>query len=754
MLFPLLGGSTAKLSDMRKVLLLVAACLLSGLAHADLSEDFNSLTSGAWSTETSVDLPSGTWTFGGGAQSNKSSNVIAIKFNAAGAYMITPAIDSLASIEFKYRSGGSNKKVEIAYQIGSAAWQVLDTLSIPSSSSSFSTYSHTVPADSSLSVRVRIKGFASSVFVDDVLLKNPVQGQGGGGTVVPGEPDPDFTRPVYTATHATYYISPEGNDSTGDGSFANPWYNIAKAVSVAQAGDVIFCRGGRYHISRYGTDGKLTVRLSQSGTATAPIVISAYENEAPIFDFEQQLLDCNRNKGNVGDRGMLITGNYWILFGLHIMHAADNAIKLEGSHNRIERCEFSYNLDTGIQLGFGHKFSDTFPGISKNDGSYCAYNDIVDCDSHHNCDYDANYGSDADGFACKMHNGKGNRFIRCRAWRNSDDAWDLFETDFDVILAECWAWESGNAGDHLWVKQYFDGSASFSGNGNGIKLGGNGTGGSSQGIHYAYRCVAFGCDITSSVKGFDCNSHKGGHVLINCLAFDNSYDFMFESGGSDANTYYYNNVCFGKQEACVGTDDYNALGVSLSKDAWTNHLVTSFSRSDYVSLAEADAIAPRRGDGSMPSRFARLVPGSNLVDAGCDVPSSVTPNLAQMLADFPFLVSPVYGTARDLGPYELKQEDSIPSAVQQIVVPESKGAITVLPGNSSSERIVRFSVPADKRTAQLAIYDLSGRIVCLCSLEGLSSGVDYYQPVTVPGNRGIYIVRLSAEGVSLSAKLL
>ena len=156
---------------------------------------------------------------------------------------------------------------------------------------------------------------------------------------------------------------------------------------MAQAGDVIFARGGRYLISMRGTDNKLTIRLTQSGTAEEPIVISAYENEVPVFDFEQQLLDCNRNKANVGDRGMLITGNYWILFGLHLMHAADNAIKLEGSHNRIERCEFSYNLDTGIQLGFGHDFSASGLG-SKNDGSFCAYNDIIDCDSHHNCDFD------------------------------------------------------------------------------------------------------------------------------------------------------------------------------------------------------------------------------------------------------------------------------------------------------------------------------------------------------------------------------
>ena len=738
---------------MKKQILVTLSCLVALVAQADLSEDFDSLTSGSWSAETNVDLPSGTWTFGGGAQYNKSGSIVSIKFNTNGAYMVTPAVDSIVSMEFKYRSGGSNKHVEIAYSVGGGAWQVFDTLKITTSSSNYSSYTCKPGTDSLQNIRVRLKGMESNVYVDDVVIRQPKQDQGG-GTVVPSEPDPEFTRPEYVATHATYYISPAGNDETGNGSFEKPWYNIAKAVSVAQAGDVIFCRGGRYHISQYGTDGKLTVRLSQSGTADAPIVISAYENEAPIFDFEQQLLDCNRYKGNVGDRGMLITGNYWILFGLHLTHAADNAIKLEGSHNRIERCEFSYNLDTGIQLGFGHKFSDSFPGVSKNDGSYCAYNDIVDCDSHHNCDYDANYGSDADGFACKMHNGIGNRFIRCRAWRNSDDAWDLFETDFDVILAECWAWESGNAGDHLWVKEYFDGSASFSGNGNGIKLGGNGTGGSSQGIHYAYRCVAFGCDISSSVKGFDCNSHKGGHVLIGCLAFDNSYDYMFESGGSDANTYYYNNVCFGRQEISVGTDDYNALGTSHSKLAWTNHLVTNFSRSDYVSLSEEDAIAPRRGDGSMPSRFARLLPGSALVDAGCDVSTGVTPNLAQLLSDFPFLSVNVSGKARDLGPYELVQENDFPTSVTQVIVdPDKNGSLDVIAGNSATERIIRFSVPTDAARAEIALYDISGRLVRRMELSQVSSGAEYYQPLEFPAGSGLYVIRLTAGEYNASAKM-
>ena len=426
---------------MKRFSFIIAAILFACAASADLKEDFNSLTSGTWSSETEVVLPSGTWTFGGGLQYNKSNNVVSLKFNQNNAYLITPALDSVTAVEFKHRSGGSQKKIKVSYRINSGAWVDVTEVSSPSSST-FSSFSCKLGTDSALNVQVRLMG-TSNTYVDDVVLKQPVNGSGEQGVVVPEEPDPEFSRPTYSATHATYYISPAGNDESGDGSFEKPWFNLGKAVSVAQAGDVIYCRGGKYKMSWRGTDGKLTLRLTQSGTAEAPIVISAYENEKPIFDFEQQLLDCNRKPGNVGDRGILLTGDHWILFGLHIMHAADNAIKLEGSYNRIERCEFSYNLDTGIQLGFGHKFEDSFPGISKNDGSYCAYNDIVDCDSHHNCDCDANYGSDADGFACKMHNGKGNRFIRCRAWRNSDDAWDLFETDFDVILAECWAWESG-----------------------------------------------------------------------------------------------------------------------------------------------------------------------------------------------------------------------------------------------------------------------------------------------------------------------
>lgn len=529
-----------------------------------------------------------------------------------------------------------------------------------------------------------------------------------------------------------YYLAPDGNDA-GDGSFTQPWMNLQHAVNQAKPGDVIICRGGRYRFTTRDSSGKLTVRIKTSGTAEAPITIRNYEGETPIFDFEQQLLDCQRNPKNVGDRGILLAGNYWHLYGLHIMHAADNGIKLEGSHNRIERCEFSYNLDTGIQLGFGHNFSDSGFG-SKNDGSYCAYNDIIDCDSHHNCDYDSNYGSDADGFACKMHNGKGNRFIRCRAWRNSDDAWDLYETDFDVTLIECWAWESGNAEDHLWVKEYFDSSHGFSGNGNGIKLGGNGTGGSSEGVHYAYNCIAFGCDKSGSTKGFDCNSHKGGHVIIGGLAFDNGYDFMFESGGG-ANSEFYNNVCFGRQEILVGTESNNAyLGNAEQGKTFFNNLVTDFSRSDYESLSEADALAPRGTDGSMPPKFGRLKSGSKLVDAGLNKQVPYTD-------EFPFLYQPIYGAARDLGPYELV-EGNVNTDMQTIMTHDAQTSLEVMQGQYSGEAILKIS-SAVAANVRVSICDLNGRVIMMAYSGHVDEGADYYLPIhTYQLQQGIYVVSL------------
>ena len=337
-----------------------------------------------------------------------------------------------------------------------------------------------------------------------------------------------------------------------------------------------------------------------------------------------------------------------------------------------------------------------------------------------------------------MHNGIGNRFIRCRAWDNSDDGWDLYETDYSVKIIECWAWGSGRAENFGWAND----TGSFMGNGNGVKMGGNGTGGSSEGIHEAWNCVAFNCNKTGSVKGFDQNSHNGGEVLVNCLAFGCGYDFMFEK--SSTNCEYYNNVCFGNIEIAGGINSNNAM-LSTSDKAWTN-VIRGFGASDYVSLSEDDAKAPRGADGSMPTKFARLKSGSVLIDKGLwkNIPYT---------DEFPWLKQEVYGAGRDLGPYEL-QEGPINTGLQVIMNMNAKLNLSVSPNPCVNEAVVKFSTDNSSR-ATINICNLNGQLISKAYEGPADSGVEYFIPVSVSSlSNGIYMCQLVVGNTTKTSKII
>ncbi len=420
---------------------------------------------------------------------------------------------------------------------------------------------------------------------------------------------------------ATYYVSPTGSDAN-TGAIGNPWGTIQYAVNKAVAGDIIYLRNGTYQIST-----QINITPNNSGTSTAPIKLWAYNGEKPILDFSTQPFKSAL-------RGFLITGDYWHFKGLEIAYADDNGIKIEGNYNIIEFCVFHHCGDTGLQLGFGHTTNPDNPG------NLCAYNKIINCDSYRNFDF-AGKGGNADGFACKMHNGKGNVFTGCRAWENSDDGWDLFETNWPVEISYCWAWHSGDKlfFEDIYLQKMGSKLSSFSGNGNGIKLGGNGTGGNSVGIHIASHCVAFNNNKTTSVKGFDQNNHSGGVYIEHCLAWNNGYNFMFETAATSGNSNtFINNV------SIKGTrNDYEIVaGSTETNNTWNLVPALLAEASDYVVLTEEAAKAPRQADGSLPDNgFARLVAGSDLIDKGAVIPNQT-----------------YFGKAPDLGPYEYKDQVS------------------------------------------------------------------------------------------------
>lgn len=47
---------------------------------------------------------------------------------------------------------------------------------------------------------------------------------------------------------ATRYLSPTGNDTTGDGTIGNPWLTITKACSASVSGDTIMMAAGTYPV--------------------------------------------------------------------------------------------------------------------------------------------------------------------------------------------------------------------------------------------------------------------------------------------------------------------------------------------------------------------------------------------------------------------------------------------------------------------------------------------------------------------------
>lgn len=403
----------------------------------------------------------------------------------------------------------------------------------------------------------------------------------------------DETDTIKATGASVIYVSPTGNDAN-DGSINNPLYSLSLAVEWAVPGTTIYMKGGTYYYTS-------TINLTQSGTASQKISIVAYNNEKPILNFKNQPYGAEY-------RGILLTGNYWYIKGLEICYAGDNGIKIEGSYNTIELCVFHHNGDSGVQLGFGHDFV--------NDGSYCAYNTIINCDSYFNFDFDSK-GGDADGFACKMHNGPGNRFIGCRAWHNSDDGWDLFETDYAVEIINCWTWGNGFKSDFdaIYLEKMGVPMSSFSGNGNGFKLGGNGSGGNSKGTHIVKNCIAFNNNATGrTAHGFDQNSHKDGLTLYNCLAFNNLYNYFFEETPTSGKVMTFAN-CVSLAPGKVSTFPAGTIEITNS---W--NLSVTVENSDFVILTEEAAMAPRQADGSLPNNgFGKLVAGSDLIDKGTNV---------------------------------------------------------------------------------------------------------------------------------------
>jgi hypothetical protein len=217
-----------------------------------------------------------------------------------------------------------------------------------------------------------------------------------------------------------------------------------------------------------------TLKCSKSGTSSSKITLKG----GALKFSGQSVSDSNR--------GVLVSGSYWVFSGITISNAGDNGMCITGKYNTVTSCKFYSNADSGLQIYSGG-----------------ANNAVTSCTSYYNYDK-ANGGENADGFAAKKACGSGNVFTGCYSYNNSDDGYDLYQGDGVVKFYTCTAIKNGYISS---------GSTTSDGDGNGFKLGGEGD----NLAHYLKDCVA----KNNLACGFTKNNNTGAITYVNCTSSGN-----------------------------------------------------------------------------------------------------------------------------------------------------------------------------------------------------------------------------------------
>lgn len=342
---------------------------------------------------------------------------------------------------------------------------------------------------------------------------------------------------------------------------------LVATLSKVQPGDYILMNGGTYVMNA-------RINITISGTSDKPINLIVKDGQS------RPKLDFSAMPENSANQGIVLSANYWNIKGIDVFKAGDNGMQVKGSNNIIEFCTFSECSDTGLQIDNG-----------------ASNNTILNCDSYFNADSTI---ENADGFACKLNAGTGNKFIGCRAWQNLDDGWDGYLRGADNITTtyqNCWAIKNG----------YLKNGTKGNGDGNGFK-----TGGSDDKL-LKHNATYTNCIATANVyDGFDHNSNRGEVVIYNCSSYSNGINYSFSNTNPLAKLTIKNSNTFGNYGSANGTV------VDVTNNSWQNGIVVSLA--DFKSIDYTELLAPRKADGNLPDvNFFHLNASSKLIDKGINI---------------------------------------------------------------------------------------------------------------------------------------
>jgi hypothetical protein len=414
---------------------------------------------------------------------------------------------------------------------------------------------------------------------------------------------------------ADYYVATNGNDNN-PGTITQPWKTWQKAFSTAQAGDLVYFRGGVYPYS--GAVGSFGISAYNSGTADNWINFFNYPGEEPI-------LDCSGLVPS-GDfqRAISVFSKSYIHFkGLTVRNVHQLPYSGSGTGGDV-------TYSSGIDTYWSHNIIYENMNVHDVDGPCLTING---CDEIHvinsdawNCnDHLASHpgqngvgfqgANNVPDFGENMYNTH-IYFEGCRTWNFSDNGFASPVVGY-TEFKNCWA---------------FDGGA-LTGEGCGFKLG---LGTLSDLVNPLSKLVVNCISANNGNYGFSPNNNQGNVFnahYYNNFAYHNGYKHYllwwnqffgcgFETCDYTGNTpapneMYSNNIAYANEYR----DMFEEKPYIHNHNSWDINGI-QVSNADFVSLDVSQLYSPRNANGSLPTNitFGHLKAGSDLIDKGVIIP--------------------------------------------------------------------------------------------------------------------------------------
>lgn len=423
---------------------------------------------------------------------------------------------------------------------------------------------------------------------------------------------------------AIYYLSPSGNDAN-PGTIGSPWLTIEYAASNLLSGDTLYLRGGTYRSSKALSELERFHINGLNGSSGNIITICNYPAETPVFDCDDTYITGYSWGGPII---LKVTNSSWFTIkGIKLRGLRQNTSGLNTPAGCIVYDSSNWTIEQ-IELwdveGYGMVIQGT-----QNPGGIGSHNGLVlNCDAHDIGDKYSVYGpgplegtsnawGGSNGFMTTGGDLSSNITFRgCRAWRCSDDGFDLYGVNGVFTYDQCWAfWNGYHPKGDFW-SQYTD--YVHVGDGCGFKLGPCADNQAANLLRYVKRCIAFdnysmgisqnaGTDNACKLQVWNNTCYDNGNTGY---AFGSNYFF---GANTAIEQDFKNNISYLK--GINGSEI--TTGPNVSNNSWNGF---SISAADFASLDFTGVDGARQADGSLPNiNFLKLLETSTLVNAGVNV---------------------------------------------------------------------------------------------------------------------------------------